>query len=50
MLPQGSQWVSDSIRVYSDDELRKIFEVASDHHRMCWKTLRLSGVVAYLAW
>ena len=39
--PSGS---SEDIRVYSDDELKRIFDVASDYHRMCWKTLHKSGV------
>lgn len=32
------------IRVYSDDELKRIFDAASDYHRMCWKTLLMSGM------
>jgi integrase len=39
--PSGS---SEDIRVYSDDELKRIFDVASEYHRMCWKTLLMSGV------
>jgi hypothetical protein len=39
--PSGS---SEDIRVYSDDELKRIFDVASDYHRMCWKTFLMSGV------
>jgi integrase len=39
--PSGS---SEDIRVYSDDEIKRIFDVASDYHRMCWKTLLMSGV------
>ena len=39
--PSGS---SEDIRVYSDEELKKIFDVASDYHRTCWKTLLKSGV------
>lgn len=39
--PSGS---SEDIRVYSDDELKQIFAVSSDYHRMCWKTLLMSGV------
>jgi integrase len=39
--PSGS---SEDIRVYSDEELKKVFAVASDYHRMCWKTLFMSGV------
>jgi integrase len=38
--PSGS---SEDIRVYSDDELKRIFDAASDYHRMCWKTLLMSG-------
>lgn len=39
--PSGS---SEDIRVYSDDELKRIFDAASDYHRMCWKTLLMSGM------
>jgi hypothetical protein len=39
--PSGS---SEDIRVYSDEELKKIFGAASDYHRMCWKTVLKSGV------
>jgi integrase len=39
--PSGS---SEDIRVYSDDELKRVFDAASDYHRMCWKTLLMSGV------
>jgi integrase len=39
--PSGS---SEDIRVYSDDELKRLFAAASDYHRMCWKTLLMSGV------
>ncbi len=39
--PSGS---SEDIRVYSDDELKRVFDAASDYHRMCWKTFLMSGV------
>lgn len=39
--PSGS---SEDIRVYSDEEFKRIIDIASDYHRMCWKTLLMSGV------
>jgi integrase/recombinase XerD len=42
--PKAPSRSSEDIRVYSDDELKRIFDAASDYHRMCWKTFLMSGV------
>jgi hypothetical protein len=39
--PSGS---SEDIRVYSDEESNALLSVASDYHRMCWKTFLQSGM------
>jgi integrase len=39
--PSGS---SEDIRVYSDEEIESLLSVASDYHRMCWKTFSQSGM------
>jgi hypothetical protein len=39
--PSGS---SEDICVYSADEIDAVFSVASDYHRMCWKTFLMSGM------
>jgi integrase len=39
--PSGS---SEDIRVYTDEEIKALFSVASHYHLMCWKTLLMSGL------
>lgn len=39
--PLGS---SEDIRVYSDEETNALLSVASDYHRICWKTFLMSGL------